>query len=140
MKARRILWLYCVFACLMLIVLLVTTSISAEPLRAASSAASEEARDKTSAAEAQGERVAQMEEEQRAHRADLTAEDAIRYSAEVQTEQAKLDDLNTRRDAAETTYAAKSQAYRNHMGRLIPIIALLILHIVGTMLFWLRKA
>ena len=138
MKARRILWLYCVFACLALVAGLVMVIASSGGLRKASVVAHEAWNKAIPMAETQGERVAQMEEEQRAKRAELSAEDAIRYSAEVQTEQAKLDTLNANRDFAQAAYIKASQAYQKHMGKLIPIIALLILHMAGTVLFWPR--
>jgi hypothetical protein len=140
MKARRILWLYCVFACLALAAGLIVVVATSGPLRAASDEAAQALGLQEEAVAKQNEIVVSLEEEQRAKRAGLTAEDAIRYSAEVQAEKQTLEEYTAHRDAAQATFVAASQAYKKHMGRLIPIIALLILHVVGTMLFWPRKA
>jgi hypothetical protein len=138
MKARRILWLYCVFAILALTIWLITIVATSGKLRSASSSAASAFAQAAKAAETQNDKVSGYEEEQRAQRATLSAEEAIKLSAEIQGEQALLDQFNAKRDVAETQSAAAAQAYQNHMARLIPVIALMILHIVGLMLFWPR--
>jgi hypothetical protein len=140
MKTRRLLWLYCVLACLGLAAWLVAVVAGSGELRAASADANKAVASATSATEEQGDKVALMEEEQRSKRADLSPQDAIRFSAVVQEEKGQFDALVAQRDAAQSSYATASQAYQRHMNKLIPIIALLILHIVGTMLFWPRRS
>jgi len=106
--------------------------------RRASSAASAKLKQMSDEADAHNDKVTRFEDEQRAKRAQLSAEDAIKFSAEIQAEQSMLDRLNAQRDAAQVEYTTASHAYQNHLAKLIPVIALLILHLVGSMLFWPR--
>ncbi|MDQ3024408.1 MAG: hypothetical protein M3R04_08515 [bacterium] len=139
MKARRTLWLYCLLATVALAGSLISIVASAGPLRTQSAVASDEVQSATVNAESQRETVLSLEEEQRANRSKFSAEDAIRMSSRVQQQQAVMKKLDDTRDSAEDKYQLLSVAYQNHMKRLIPIIGLLILHIVGSMLFWPRK-
>src|SRR5687768_10411472 len=138
MKTRRTLWLYCILATLGLAGWMIAIVATAGPLRTASEDASDGVKESTSVVEAQRQVVNALEEDQRRRRAELTAEDAIRLSVEVQVEQSKLQALDQDRAAREAEHAAALTNVQNHMKPLIPIIALLILHIVGTMLFWPR--
>lgn len=139
MKARRILWLYCVFACLALVAGLIAVIATSGPLRKDTARYSAWVKKAGADADAQRERVQAAEEDQRQRRAELSPADAIRLSVEVQTKQATLKTLEALEQSAQLEYSRVLGDYRNHMARLIPIIALLILHIVGMMLFWPRK-
>jgi hypothetical protein len=138
MNARRTLWLYCLLAILGLAGWLISIVATGGPLRRESATASSTVKTHSNAADAQREKVLLLEEEQRAKRAGLSAEEAIRMSYKVQTEQELLQRIEGQRDAANEKYQLLTVAYQNHMKKLIPIIGLLILHLVGVMLFWPR--
>ena len=138
MKLARLLWLYCVLASLALTLWIILIASSGGQLRQATATASQRLKQTTAAAQQQHDAVDALLEQQRSSRAKLSASDSIRLSAQVQVQQQKEAELDRERSSAESAYAAAEHTYASHMQRLIPIIALLILHLVGMMLFWPR--
>jgi hypothetical protein len=131
MKLKLALFGYCIVAVLALVVWLVSVIAAGNRVGAERRQAETALAEATEKAETQRGIVFQMEDVQRNSRADLDPLDALKLSARVQEAQAELQARDTELAAAEQRHTQLREKHEALLSRIVPIIALLMLHLVG---------
>lgn len=135
MNLRRAILAYCLFAVCAVVGLLVWTARAASILQAAGRAAAERASAASCAVELLNKTILDLMQEQRETRLTASPAEAIELSARLQALQGQFDEAAKAHRTASSEAARLESEHRRTLVRLVPLIALLLLHVVGLYYF-----